>query len=92
MIRSLGAKLDIGATLGATLLLAACGASPIGGSGTTSASPLACTATAAYLTAGAGGHGAGGTKDASLTGKKITASSSSALQPQSSTPCRVRNP
>jgi phosphate transport system substrate-binding protein len=81
LIRSLGAKLGVGATLGATLLLAACGASPTGGSGTTTSSLLACTATAADLTAGAGGHGAGGTKDASLAGKKISASGSSALQP-----------
>lgn len=82
MIRSLGTKLGIGVALGATLLLAACGSDSTGGGGaTTSGSLLACTATAADLTAGAGGHGAGGAKDATLTGKKISASGSSALQP-----------
>ena len=81
LIRSLATKLGIGAALGATLLLAACGTSSTGGSGTTTSSLLACTATAADLTAGTGGHGAGGTKDATLAGKKISASGSSALQP-----------
>jgi phosphate transport system substrate-binding protein len=64
------------------VLLAACGTSSTGGSGTTTTgSLLSCTATAADLTAGSGGHGAGGTKDATLAGKKISASGSSALQP-----------
>jgi phosphate transport system substrate-binding protein len=81
LIRSLGTKLGIGVALGATLLLAACGGSSPTDGATSSGSLLACTATAADLTAGAGGRGAGGTKDAALAGKKISAAGSSALQP-----------
>jgi phosphate transport system substrate-binding protein len=81
LIRSLGTKLGIGVALGATLLLAACGSTSTSGGGTTASGLTSCTASATDLTAGTGGHGAGGTKDATLAGKKIAASGSSALQP-----------
>jgi phosphate transport system substrate-binding protein len=81
LIRSLASKLGIGAALGATLLLAACGTTSTSGGTTSTSGLLSCTASVADLTAGTGGHGAGGTKDATLAGKKISASGSSALQP-----------
>lgn len=79
--RSLGIKAGLGATIAATLALTACGSTSTGGNTSTSGSLTSCSASVSDLLAGAGGAGKGGTADPSLSGKKLTVTGSSALQP-----------
>jgi phosphate transport system substrate-binding protein len=80
-IRSLGIKAALGAVVASSLIVAACTPPPSGGgSGSANASLEVCKVSASELTPATTGAGSA-TAVAGLTGQKITADGSSALQP-----------
>jgi phosphate transport system substrate-binding protein len=80
-IRSMGMKAALGAVVASSLVMAACTPPPSqGGSGSVNASLEACKVSATDLAPKATSAGTP-TKVAGLTGRKITADGSSALQP-----------